>query len=202
MERYHSDVTDPQGNAIQGATVTVFDASGDRATIYSDNGITEALNPLSTNAQGEFSFFAVNGKYSLTVQATGYPTQTITDVILGDTNRVFTLTASAELDPQLHAGAWIDVDSADAVGLTVPSTWPVGMDNACVIREIGAGSVELVAGVGVTLATPGPLTASDQNVVIAFVCVASGVCAVYGGDAEAVSVNVVDSASYSFNGGL
>lgn len=182
MQRYFEVVTDRRGNAISEAQVTVKDATGAAATIYSDNGVTEVDNPLTTNADGEYTFFAANGKYTIQVVAEGFATETITEVVLydpADLGNVIAITVSTELDAT-HAGQWLEVDSATPVDITVPSDFPIGVANSCILRQKGAGQVTLVAGNGATLETADTLKTRAQGSVIAFTGVAAGVFAVYG----------------------
>jgi len=54
-----------------GASILVTTASGATATLYSDNGVTTIPNPLTTNGDGEFSFYAANGTYTITTTYNG-----------------------------------------------------------------------------------------------------------------------------------
>lgn len=56
------------------------------ATIYSDNGVTPAANPLTTDALGNFAFYAADGHYQLTISGAGIQTVTKSDVLLCDQN--------------------------------------------------------------------------------------------------------------------
>lgn len=82
MQKYADVVQDAYGNAITNASVTVTDGGG-LATIYSDNGMTETANPISTNALGEFSFYAANGRYNISVSFAGGMYQK-SDVLIQD----------------------------------------------------------------------------------------------------------------------
>jgi hypothetical protein len=84
MQNYFDVVQDQHGNAIPGASVFVYDASGLPATLFSDNGVTPTANPLTTNTDGEYDFFAANGRYSLDIQIAGYAPQNKTGIILFD----------------------------------------------------------------------------------------------------------------------
>jgi len=80
MQKYQNNVTDLTGSAVIGVQVTVTTIGGVLATIYSDNGGTEAPNPLTTDSSGYFQFYAPNGRYDITVPgAGGY-----TDVLIVD----------------------------------------------------------------------------------------------------------------------
>lgn len=70
MQRFYDDLTDVNGNALSGVPITVRNQSdGSLALIYSDNATTPASksNPFNTNTQGEFDFFAQNGRYIVEV---------------------------------------------------------------------------------------------------------------------------------------
>ena len=66
MQRYIDTVLDRNGNVVQGASVAVTTSGGAAATIYSDNGITP-ISSLVTGSDGSFSFYAANGRYTITV---------------------------------------------------------------------------------------------------------------------------------------
>lgn len=98
MERYQDAVLDLQGNALAGATVTVtLTADGSAADLFSGNG-TGALasNVLTTDASGEYAFYAANGHYTLAIAATGYATES-KKVTLFDIDDYEGLAAIAEL---------------------------------------------------------------------------------------------------------
>jgi len=69
---------------LSGATVTVYVYGGAAATIYSDNGITTQTNPITTDSTGGFSFYAADGRYTLTIAKTGIETYTRSDVLIED----------------------------------------------------------------------------------------------------------------------
>ena len=85
MQKYQDVVLDAMGNAIAGASVQVLQyPSSSVATIYSDNGITQTINPLTTDSLGRFSFFAANGNYTLQVSSPFITTVTVSDIQLFD----------------------------------------------------------------------------------------------------------------------
>lgn len=107
MQRYFDVVQTQTGRAINGASVSVYDSNGNLATLYSDDGVTLENNPLTTNADGEYGFYAANGTYSIVITATGYAGQTLPGVILFDPNGA-TIEATS-LNP----------DNSYAIGTTV-----------------------------------------------------------------------------------
>ena len=83
MQKYSNNIQDATGRAIQGASVTVTTLAGAPAIIYSDNGVTTQFNPIITNALGGFSFYAADGRYSLSILSGGLTTE-VTDILLED----------------------------------------------------------------------------------------------------------------------
>jgi hypothetical protein len=83
MQKYFNFVQDLFGNAQVGASVTVTNSAG-TPTIYSDDGVTVKTNPLTTDDEGMFFFYAADGKYNLFITGRGIEDQTINDVELND----------------------------------------------------------------------------------------------------------------------
>lgn len=85
MQKYINAVASAVGRPVPGATVTVLTyPGGATATIYSDNGVTPRSNPISTDGNGSFSFYAADGRYSLQISGPGIVNQTIPDILLED----------------------------------------------------------------------------------------------------------------------
>lgn len=83
MQKYTDVVQDINGNAVSGASVTIkVSPGGSTATIYSDNASTSQSNPITTDADGRFTFYAKDGSYYASVSKTG---------ITGEDGPVFTL---------------------------------------------------------------------------------------------------------------
>ncbi len=84
MEKKWDSVIDLKGNAVEGATVRVQTyPAGALATIYSDSlGVTAIANPLTTDDEGFFEYYAADGHYSWLV-TTNLTTKTINDIIHG-----------------------------------------------------------------------------------------------------------------------
>lgn len=83
MQKYFNTIVSDSGAALSGALVRVTQDSGIVASIYSDNGVTPASNPLVADAFGYFEFYAADGTYTLTISHNGAVTKTITGVTLG-----------------------------------------------------------------------------------------------------------------------
>jgi hypothetical protein len=105
MERFSDNVADSRGRPFAGATVLVK-LNGATATIYSDNGTTVKANPLTTDADGEFWFYAANGDYTLTttvVSGTVTTTKT-TSVTLYDSEAALATSTGSSLIGFIQSG--------------------------------------------------------------------------------------------------
>jgi hypothetical protein len=73
MEKYFdSIISSIDGKPIAGASVQVNVSGGGAATIYSDNGVTAQSNPITSEADGSFYFFAANGLYDIVITKAGF----------------------------------------------------------------------------------------------------------------------------------
>lgn len=85
MQKYQNSLTNSSGQSIVGARVLVTTLAGATAVIYSDNGVTRRANPIVVDgAQGEFSFYAANGRYTLTTTGANIAPDITSDIILYD----------------------------------------------------------------------------------------------------------------------
>ncbi len=85
MQKYTNNVQDLFGNAIPSVTVTIKDnPGGGVSTIFSDNAGTAKTNPFTNDSDGEFFFFAANGRYD--IELTGPITETNADILLQDSS--------------------------------------------------------------------------------------------------------------------
>jgi len=86
VQKYQNAIQDLKGNAIAGASINVYlYGTLTTATIYSDNGVTPITpGSLTTDSEGEFGFYAANGRYTVSVIATGFTSQNFYDVLLFD----------------------------------------------------------------------------------------------------------------------
>lgn len=87
MQRYINALANVQtGLPLVGAAVLVqLYPSGTTATIYAvDSTSTPVANPLSTDVNGQFSFYAANGRYQLTITPQGGTPYVVTDILLND----------------------------------------------------------------------------------------------------------------------
>ena len=85
QKRMNTIASATTGLPIAAASVQVnVYPGGTAATIYSDNGVTQATNPLTTDANGQYSYYAADGHYQEVISGPNITTQTINDVILLD----------------------------------------------------------------------------------------------------------------------
>lgn len=82
MQKYQNNITSRTGDAVSGLQVTVSLAAGGLATIYSDNAGTPTDNPITTDANGYFEFYAADGRYNITASGGGYSDVLIADTVL------------------------------------------------------------------------------------------------------------------------
>lgn len=120
MQKYTDVVTSSRsGAAIPDLRVTVKTyPAGATATIYSDDGITEKANPLTTDDNGEFWFYAADGDYTLTVSGGSITSRTIGPVTL--------------LDPDDD-----DLLASSNVGFTPSGSGAVARSVQAVLRDYG-----------------------------------------------------------------
>ena len=85
MQKYQNNVTGRNGDAVVGGSVLITLAgTSTPATIYSDDGITLVTNPLTTDANGYFEFYAADGLYDITVNGqNAYTAELIVDALSG-----------------------------------------------------------------------------------------------------------------------
>lgn len=92
MQKYASNVQDKSGNAVSGASVLVTDSVGAPASLYAGPTPTSGAqaNPIITDADGEYAFYAPNGRYSISVTARGFIGDAATDLLLYDPSEPYT----------------------------------------------------------------------------------------------------------------
>jgi len=110
VKKYFDNYQDPHGDAIEGAFVTVSNPNGSLATLYGANSTANQIsNPVRTDALGFYSFYVMDGRYTLSFHKDGYVDLTIPDVeIVDDTAEEALIDAkitAALLRLNLSAGA-------------------------------------------------------------------------------------------------
>ena len=86
MQKYRDAIINSQGRPVQGATVAVTTYPGGvAATIYADNGVTALpSNTVASDVNGAFSFYAADGRYTITLSGAGISATVISDILLED----------------------------------------------------------------------------------------------------------------------
>ena len=133
MKRWHGVVQDQTGRPIQGASVavyvagtitplvTIFEASGSRTAPVNQ------LNPMITDASGEYSFAAADGDYDIVITGGNISSKTIPNVILVDELTTFpspqlgTVTSVSLTAPAFITVTGSPVTGAGTLGLTMAS---------------------------------------------------------------------------------
>jgi hypothetical protein len=73
LTNYTTRVHDQSGNPLGGVSVTVYvGGTTTKATIYSDNGVTQLSNPFPSGSGGSVVFYAPVGRYDLSYLKPGY----------------------------------------------------------------------------------------------------------------------------------
>lgn len=95
MKKFYDNYQDPQGDAIEGAFVTVFNSNGTLANLYSANSLSAAplQNPVVTDRLGYYWFYIDDGRYSIRFNKEGYEELTLTDVEIADQDEAGVLDA-------------------------------------------------------------------------------------------------------------
>jgi hypothetical protein len=85
MEKFQDVVLDPSGNVLAGVAVLVKDFStGVRSNLFADNNGTPKANPLVTDANGQFWFYAAQGRYSFDLSGAGIISKGVADIWVDD----------------------------------------------------------------------------------------------------------------------
>lgn len=128
MQKYQNNVTARNGDAQLGLSVLITAAGTSTAsTIYSDDGVTAAINPLTTDANGYFEFYAADGNYDIYVAGT----LAYSDVLIADTVQL-----SAQV---VRAEALAEDDGATLVG-TPEGTVQAALDGRVKLSDLAAAA--------------------------------------------------------------
>jgi len=123
MNKYRETVHFPDGRIAVGASITVRLAGTETAaTIYSDDGVTPASNPLTADANGEFSFYAADLASGYDLYISGTATPPGSDTALTITARTVSDIRPLDLfDTNVEDGA---AATADIIAFTDNNTAP------------------------------------------------------------------------------
>ena len=85
MQKYQDAVLNQNGNIVVGAVVTVTDLNGVSVPVHATDDTNSAnINPITTDSNGRFAFYAPDGRYSLVVTFGGNTVANVTDILLED----------------------------------------------------------------------------------------------------------------------
>jgi hypothetical protein len=132
MQKYQNNVTSRTGDAVSGLQVTVSVFGGGLATIYADNAGTPKDNPISTDANGYFEFYAADGRYNVTVNGGGYE-----DVLIAD-SLLIGVDASTAVTQAAVANAKADEALTEIEAIPTRSVASAGSPNVVTNPEINA----------------------------------------------------------------
>lgn len=135
MQKYFNSVTNSRGDAILGARVAVSLANGSLATIYSDNGVTTQPNPITTDGNGYFAFYAADGRYDLRITAVGIKPVIQNDILLEDIGEQLT-----DFEERVYPGVY------ESPPTTRPSGAVCVEGDRCTIMVAGIGYEHLRSG--------------------------------------------------------
>jgi hypothetical protein len=117
MQKFQDVVIDPAGNALAGVTVRVLNfADNLPATLYSDNAKTPLTNPLTTDANGHFFFYAEQGRYNLDMLGGGVLPKIVSDIWLDDV--IYARLASPVFTGNPTAPTPVSTDNSKSVATT------------------------------------------------------------------------------------
>lgn len=160
MQRYSNNVQRDDGRAIIGAIVTVTNyPSGTPATLYAAEGGSPIAHVLTTDATGEYAFYAPNGRYRLTINALGYPQDELIETLFDpdDFAAAFTLVLLAQV--ALTKNVFTKAQVIDEVTLTDAAT--------VAIDATASNNFQLTLGGDRTIANPtGMVKGQVVNIVL------------------------------------
>jgi hypothetical protein len=147
MQSFYDVVVDTGDRPIAGAQVFVYDSTGALATIYSDVNGTPQANPIVTNADGGYLFYAANGVYSVVIIAAGYNSQTITGVTISGTQPVLPI-ANGGTGATTAPDARTNLDVPSRTGADASGTWNISiLGNAATATSAGSVAAGDITGV-------------------------------------------------------
>lgn len=127
MQSFYDVILSPFNTPVVGAQIFVYQTDGTLATLYSNNSGTPTTNPLISDANGGYLFYAANGLYYAIIVANGYENKTVSNIQLSGFNpypRVYSVASAASVTPDVSLYDQYCF-TALATGLTINA--PVGV---------------------------------------------------------------------------
>lgn len=132
MQRFFGIAQDVNGNVIPSCTVRVRLAStATDATLFSDNAYTPLANPMTSEVDGAYQFYARDGRYDIVLTKTGY---TFDD---DDTANILLADSQSVISPAQIISNQNDYSPTNALAA---STWRINSDAERTITGIAAGN--------------------------------------------------------------
>jgi hypothetical protein len=174
MQRWNGTIQDANGRSVSNATITVYTAGvlNPLPVIYQASGSKTApstqLNPMSSDALGNYAFAAPDGTYDIQISGGGISTKTLTNVNFFDGGIVYpspalgTVTSVSLTTPALFSVAGSPVTGVGTLALNyatqVKNTFlagpAAGADAAPTMRALVTGDLPAIG----TLGTKGDAT--------------------------------------------
>ena len=141
MQKYINNVAVKNGarvlTPLVGGVVTVTGIDGSPAEIFDANGGLPRTSELLTDINGAFSFYAADGRYTITITGAGIVPITISDVLLEDpVDGAFVIVDGAIVEAKIGAGAVTTPKIIDGA-VTAPKL----ADNAVTAVKLAADAV-------------------------------------------------------------
>jgi hypothetical protein len=127
MQQYADVVTDPKGNVVPGARVSILKQDGTLASLFDNDGVTPIGNPVTTDPLGGFTFRAASGVYRRRVTI-GASSIDIPGEIILDTPGVSVIAAAGYVYPEQYASLQLAI--AAAAGKTLVLNGAYTVDNS------------------------------------------------------------------------
>ena len=141
MQRYSDFIFSNPGRPMAGVNVTVvYQETGELAPLYEDASVEsgQVVNPITTDENGGFHFYAPNGRYRLLITGAGLVAKTIEDVILFDS------ADEIKHDLSLGVGAGVNIEGKRVLGPRVPGwTTPDGASSRFGFNTASATNTQL-----------------------------------------------------------
>lgn len=145
MQKYQNNVTTNRGVAVARTLVRVDNLDGTLATIYSDNGVTVTSNPMLTNENGYFEFYADTGRYNILISGgeayTDFQIADVVEAVVEADADAAAAAASAAAAAATLAGALTKVEASAADGATkIGDDGPVATPYLQTVSDINNGN--------------------------------------------------------------
>lgn len=110
------------GNAYVNATVTVRKTfTGEKAALYSDNGVTPIDNPIKSDTRGNYKFWCEAGEYNIILNEGKAQEVVVSNVLIAGGGNITVPTVTALAQQSFSEGTYINVENMKDVAFLVAS---------------------------------------------------------------------------------